>query len=117
MSRTIRIGTRGSALALWQSTYIAGRLTEIAPDVRVKLVEISSRGDQITDQPLWQVEGTGFFTATIERALGRTAKSTSRSTATRICRSTARLASSSRPSRSAAPVEDVLCARDGAHAR
>lgn len=69
MTRVIRIGTRGSALARWQSDFVAARLAEIAPDVRVDIVEISSKGDQILDQPLSEVEGTGFFTATIERAL------------------------------------------------
>ena len=65
----IRIGTRGSALALWQARHVAVRITESAPDVVVELVEIASTGDRITDVPLADVEGTGFFTATLERAL------------------------------------------------
>ena len=65
----IRIGTRGSALALWQARHVAARIRESAPDVVVELVEIASTGDRITDVPLADVEGTGFFTATLERAL------------------------------------------------
>jgi hydroxymethylbilane synthase len=112
MSRTIRIGTRGSALALWQSNFVAGRLAEIAPDVRVKLVEISSRGDEVTDQPLWQVEGTGFFTATIERALAaREVDVAVHSYKDLPVESTPGLIVAAVPSR--ASVEDVLCARAG----
>lgn len=65
----IRIGTRGSALALWQARHVAARLHTLAPHVAVELVEITSTGDRITDVPLTDVEGTGFFTATLERAL------------------------------------------------
>lgn len=65
----VRIGTRGSALALWQSRHIAGRLAALLPDATIELVEIVSTGDQVTDIPLANVEGTGFFTATLERAL------------------------------------------------
>jgi hydroxymethylbilane synthase len=69
VSGLIRIGTRGSALARWQSDFIAGRIAQLAPDSRVEIVEIVSTGDRITHEPLWLVEGTGFFTASIERAL------------------------------------------------
>jgi len=65
VSRVARLGTRGSALARWQSEFIAAELQAQAPDLQVEIVEITSRGDVVTDQPLWQVEGTGFFTATI----------------------------------------------------
>ena len=65
----VRLGTRGSALALYQSRWIAARLAIVAPRVTVEIVEISSTGDQITDVPLSMMEGTGFFTSSIERAL------------------------------------------------
>ncbi len=65
----LRIGTRASALALWQSRHIAERLAAVSPGIAVSLVEISSDGDRITDLPLSQVEGTGFFTAALVRAL------------------------------------------------
>ena len=65
----IRMGTRGSALALYQTRWIAARLRLVAPEATVEMVEISSAGDQITDVPLSMMEGTGFFTSSIERAL------------------------------------------------
>jgi hydroxymethylbilane synthase len=65
----IRIGTRGSALALWQAREVAGQLAAASPDAEIVLVEITSTGDTVTDVPLTQVEGTGFFTASLERAL------------------------------------------------
>ena len=67
----LRIGTRGSALALWQSRHIAARLAVLVPDVTIELVEIVSTGDRVTDLPLSHVEGMGFFTATIEQARSR----------------------------------------------
>jgi hydroxymethylbilane synthase len=65
----IRIGTRGSALALWQARHVARLLAAAAPGIAVTLVEIVSTGDQLVDVPLTDVEGTGFFTATLQRAL------------------------------------------------
>lgn len=67
----IRIGTRGSALARWQSHYVAGRLSKMSPHQEIRIVEITSVGDRITDIPLSHVEGTGFFTGAIEDALLR----------------------------------------------
>ncbi len=67
--KRLRIGTRGSALALWQSRHVAGLLARNLPGMEIELVEISSLGDRVTDVPLSHVEGTGFFTASIEQAL------------------------------------------------
>jgi hydroxymethylbilane synthase len=67
--KSLRIGTRGSALALWQSRHIAALLSYHLPGVDVELVEIRSLGDRVIDLPLSHVEGTGFFTASIEQAL------------------------------------------------
>lgn len=110
---TLRIGTRGSALALWQARHIAARLTAVAPDTHVELVEIVSTGDRVTAVPLSHVEGTGFFTATIEQALvdGRV------DVAVHSCKdlpvvSTPGLTLAAIPERG--PVEDALIARHGA---
>lgn len=67
--KRLRIGTRGSALALWQSRHVAALLSRNLPGLDVELVEITSLGDRVTDVPLSHVEGTGFFTASIEQAL------------------------------------------------
>jgi hydroxymethylbilane synthase len=64
--RKIRLGTRGSDLALWQAHHVAERL---APEADVELVVLKTRGDRIDDVPLTGVEGKAFFTAEIEQAL------------------------------------------------
>jgi hydroxymethylbilane synthase len=65
----IRIGTRGSALALWQSRWVESSLKAIHPDLDVELVIIKVRGDQIVDRPLSEVGGKGLFVKEIEQAL------------------------------------------------
>lgn len=65
----LRIGTRGSALALWQARYIQGRLTQAHPGLNVELVEIHTRGDQDRESPLAAIGGQGLFTKEIQRAL------------------------------------------------
>jgi hydroxymethylbilane synthase len=69
MTRVLRLGTRGSALALWQAHFVANRLRETEPDVTVELVEIETSGDVIRDAPLAQIGGQGIFTKEIQRAL------------------------------------------------
>jgi hydroxymethylbilane synthase len=67
--RTLRIGTRASALALWQARHVEvliGGLTDAPP---VELVHIKTEGDLRTDVPLWAVGGRAFFTKEIDRAL------------------------------------------------
>ena len=108
----LRIGTRGSALALWQSRHIADRLAAVSPGIAVSLVEISSDGDRITDLPLSQVEGTGFFTAALERALlSGEVDVAVHSYKDLPVESSRDLTVAAVPARG--PVEDVLCARDG----
>jgi hydroxymethylbilane synthase len=108
----IRIGTRGSALALWQAREVARRLAAVVPDAAVELVEITSTGDTVTDLPLTQVEGTGFFTASIERALAAGEVDVAvHSHKDLPVESTPGLVVAAVPARG--PIEDVLCARDG----
>jgi hydroxymethylbilane synthase len=63
---TIRIGTRASQLALWQSNWVAERLR--AQGVEVELVHITTQGD-VTSGPLGEIGGQGLFTKEIQRAL------------------------------------------------
>jgi len=65
----VRIGTRGSRLALWQAGYVAERLRPLAKGRPVELVEIQTAGDQVRDVPLPQIGGEGVFTKEIQRAL------------------------------------------------
>jgi hydroxymethylbilane synthase len=65
----LRIGTRGSPLALWQARHVAGLVRPLAGARGVTLVEIQTTGDQVRDQPLGQIGGQGVFTKEIQRAL------------------------------------------------
>jgi hydroxymethylbilane synthase len=70
-SGTLRIGTRGSALALWQAEHVARALAAIPECPEPELVVLKTQGDRIQDLPLSQVEGKAFFTKEIEDALLR----------------------------------------------
>lgn len=65
----IRLATRESALALWQTEHVAARLREAHPGLEVELVPMTTRGDQVLDQPLAEIGGKGLFTEEIEAAL------------------------------------------------
>jgi hydroxymethylbilane synthase len=69
VTEPLRIGTRGSNLALWQANHVAGLLRAAAPGLRVELVEIETAGDQVRDVPLAQLGGQGAFTKEIQKAL------------------------------------------------
>ena len=66
---SLRIGTRGSPLALWQAHHVSGLLRAFFPGVRLELVEIQTVGDQVRDVPLGQLGGDGVFTKAIQQAL------------------------------------------------
>jgi len=67
VSGILKLGTRGSKLALWQAGWVRDRLA--ACGVAADLVVIKTRGDAEVDRPLQQLEGKGFFTQEIEEAL------------------------------------------------
>ncbi|HEY6137219.1 MAG TPA: hydroxymethylbilane synthase [Thermoanaerobaculia bacterium] len=69
MSETIRIGTRGSQLALWQANEVSNRLSEIG--YRPEIAVIKTTGDKRTDVPLSSVGGKGLFIKELEEALAR----------------------------------------------
>ncbi len=68
MNEPLRLGTRGSRLALTQSQQVADSLTA-ATGLPVELVVISTRGDRIQDRPLPEIGGKGLFTLELEQAL------------------------------------------------
>jgi hydroxymethylbilane synthase len=68
-TRPLRIGTRASALALWQANHVKALLESQHETVRVELVHIKTAGDLQTQVPLWQAGGRAFFTKEIDRAL------------------------------------------------
>lgn len=65
----VRIGTRGSPLALWQAHFVADRLREAHPGLVVELIEIQTTGDQVQGVPLASFGGEGVFTKAIQNAL------------------------------------------------
>lgn len=68
-ARCLRIGTRGSLLALTQSEFIKRSLEALWPDLTVELKIIKTTGDRIQDVPLAKVGGKGLFVKEIEDAL------------------------------------------------
>ena len=69
MTIPLRIGTRGSPLALWQANHVADKLRPLAAPRPVELVEIETVGDRVRDVALSQIGGDGVFTKEIQRAL------------------------------------------------
>ncbi|MBU0733662.1 MAG: hydroxymethylbilane synthase [Proteobacteria bacterium] len=65
----LKIGTRGSKLALKQSEWVKGKIEARYPHVRVELVRIKTTGDKILDSPLSRIGGKGLFVKEIEDAL------------------------------------------------
>ncbi len=65
----VRIGTRGSALALWQANHVLSLLRGANAELEVEIVTIKTTGDKILDSPLAQVGGKGLFVKEIEEAL------------------------------------------------
>jgi hydroxymethylbilane synthase len=68
-SHELRIGTRGSQLALCQANWVKERLLQTHPDLQVTLVKIKTTGDRIQDAPLAKIGGKGLFVKEIEEAL------------------------------------------------
>jgi len=68
---TIRIGSRGSKLALRQTEWVKERLSRLFPSLSFEIVVIKTRGDKVTDVPLAHIGGKGLFVKEIEEALLR----------------------------------------------
>jgi hydroxymethylbilane synthase len=65
--RTIRIGSRGSDLALWQANHVKRQLEALGAEVTITIIK--TQGDQIQHLSFDKMEGKGFFTKEIEQAL------------------------------------------------
>jgi hydroxymethylbilane synthase len=68
---SIRIGSRGSTLALAQARWVQKQIENGRPDLTVELVIIKTSGDRLVDAPLRAIGGKGLFTKEIEDALLR----------------------------------------------
>jgi hydroxymethylbilane synthase len=69
LRKQIRIGTRASALALWQAEWVKSELEKKYPGTSVTLTKIKTTGDKILDVPLAKVGGKGLFVKEIEEAM------------------------------------------------
>ena len=67
----LRLGTRGSALALAQARKVAAAIetSQRWPDGHVKIVEITTTGDKVQDRPLAEIGGKALWTKELDRAL------------------------------------------------
>jgi hydroxymethylbilane synthase len=68
---TLRIATRKSPLALWQTEHVAARLRAAHPGLDVRLVPMSTRGDEVLDRSLADLGGKGLFLKELELAMER----------------------------------------------
>ncbi len=66
MPRTLRVGTRGSQLALAQTEWVVKALQAKHPDIKLETVVIRTKGDVVVDRPLREMSGKGFFVREIE---------------------------------------------------
>lgn len=67
--KRLRVGTRGSDLALWQTEWVSRRLRTAHPSLEIERVIISTHGDTATDQPFNENWPIGGFVGAIEQAL------------------------------------------------
>ena len=71
MTRLLRIATRKSPLALWQSEHVAAALRAAHSDLDVVLIPMSTRGDEVLDRSLAAIGGKGLFLKELELAMLR----------------------------------------------
>jgi hydroxymethylbilane synthase len=68
-NRSLRIGTRGSPMALRQAALVRDRLIAAHPDLAAEIVTVRTTGDRVQDRRLAEIGGKGLFTKEIEEAL------------------------------------------------
>lgn len=69
MTASLRIGTRRSQLALWQTHHVRDLLLAAHPALTVAIVHMTTTGDRVLDKPLPEIGGKGLFTQELEDAL------------------------------------------------
>lgn len=68
-ARTLRIGTRGSPMALAQTGMVRDRIVAAHPGLETEIVIVSTVADRVLDRPLSEIGGKGLFTKELEQAL------------------------------------------------
>ncbi|ERM90793.1 hypothetical protein O163_13970 [Caldanaerobacter subterraneus subsp. yonseiensis KB-1] len=71
MKKVIRVGTRGSTLAVKQTELVLKRIKEKNPYIEFEIVKITTKGDKMVDKPVEMLGGKGVFVKEIEKALLR----------------------------------------------
>lgn len=69
IKRPIRIATRESALAMWQTRHVAQRLQQAHPGVQIEIIPMTTKGDQMLDRSLASIGGKGLFLKELEKAM------------------------------------------------
>ena len=69
MTKTLRIATRNSPLALWQAEDVKARVEALDLQVNVELIKMTTKGDQLLDSPLAKIGGKGLFVKELETAI------------------------------------------------
>lgn len=69
MKQSLKIGTRGSKLALWQADHVSNLISKEYPNLQIEIVVIKTTGDAVLDSPLSEIGGKGVFVKEIEEAL------------------------------------------------
>jgi hydroxymethylbilane synthase len=69
MLDSLRIATRKSPLALWQTEHVAAALRREYPDLGIEILGMSTRGDKILDVPLAKIGGKGLFVKELEQGI------------------------------------------------
>ncbi len=69
MTKTLRIATRQSPLALWQAEHVKRRLMETHAGLEVELITMKTQGDKILDTPLAKIGGKGLFVKELEQGM------------------------------------------------
>ena len=67
----LRVGTRESLLAMWQTNWVVEQLKEKHPEIKVEIVKIKTKGDKILDTALSKIGDKGLFTKELELAMLR----------------------------------------------
>lgn len=67
--KSLRIGTRGSDLAMWQAEDVFQKISALPEAPSLEIVKIKSSGDINQSVPLWTTTGRGFFTVELDEAL------------------------------------------------
>lgn len=69
IQKEVKIGTRGSKLALFQTNWVKSELVKKNPYLNVEIIKIKTKGDKIQEVPLAKIGGKGLFVKEIEEAL------------------------------------------------